>query len=411
VDHHLHLTGPAVTAVLDGPPLLPSVTLPDPLAALLEQRAAAGKDAEALGRLFTDEGVVLGHTRAGWSRSRAEAAALLVSTFGKPYWLLPTGFAVSGRSAHVSGYYARGERGAPAPIGYFFLALQRDDAGAWRIAAEVPKVPLPAKKEVVDASALVRQLDAAGIRQGLVLSEGFWFDGPQIPMPDPAAAVRRENDWTAEQVRAHPDRLLAFCSFNPVAGHALAELARCAADPVFRGVKLGLAMSGVDLKDPAQVERVRQVFAAANGHRLPIVIHLRSGPDYDATHVQVFLEQVLPAAPDIAVQVAHLWGGEAYSEAALAAFAQAFRERHPSTRNLYFDVAEMWLADAPGVQAAAAGHMRTIGMERILFGSDGKVSPQKAWQAFRAAVPLTESEFRTIAGNTLPVPADRARRE
>jgi uncharacterized protein len=407
VDHHLHLTGSSVQAVLDGPPLLPPIDVPKDIALLLDQRSAAGKDAAALAQLFTDEAMVLGHNRAGWIKDKNQVAKLLVSTFGKPYWLQPASIDIAGSSANVSGYYVRGERTSPTAIGHFYLSLRRGNQGAWRIAAEVPKVPLKPQTEIVDAAAVVAQLDEAGIELGLVLSQGLWFDAPLFPMPDSYAAVRQENDWTAEQVRAFPDRLIAFCSFNPVAPHALPELERCANNPVFRGLKFSLSESGVRLEDPSQAERVKQVFAAANRHRLPIVIHLRGGPDYGSSQVQIFLDDILPAAPDIAVQIAHLWGGEAYSESALAAFARAFQRQYPTTHNLYFDVSEMWLADDPEMQVAAVGHMRVIGMDRILFGSDGKVSPLEAWRLFRATAPLTEAEFNSIALNRLPVAGAR----
>jgi predicted TIM-barrel fold metal-dependent hydrolase len=49
--------------------------------------------------------------------------------------------------------------------------------------------------------------------------------------------------------------------------------------------------------------------------------------------------------------------------------------------------------------------MRKIGLDRILFGSDaatgGNLPPWQAWVAFRQ-LPLSEAEFRVIAGNVAP---------
>jgi hypothetical protein len=48
-----------------------------------------------------------------------------------------------------------------------------------------------------------------------------------------------------------------------------------------------------------------------------------------------------------------------------------------------------------------------VGLRRILFGSDlslpnGNPPAREAWANFRAAVPLTDAEFRTIARNVAP---------
>ena len=59
----------------------------------------------------------------------------------------------------------------------------------------------------------------------------------------------------------------------------------------------------------------------------------------------------------------------------------------------------------PDEAALLATRMRQIGVQRILFGSDGATGgnapPREAWAAFRK-LPLTEAEFRTIAVNVPP---------
>jgi predicted TIM-barrel fold metal-dependent hydrolase len=51
-------------------------------------------------------------------------------------------------------------------------------------------------------------------------------------------------------------------------------------------------------------------------------------------------------------------------------------------------------------------HMRRIGFERLLFGSDaalgGHPSPREVWAGFRAESPLSEAEFRKLAGTVAP---------
>ena len=49
--------------------------------------------------------------------------------------------------------------------------------------------------------------------------------------------------------------------------------------------------------------------------------------------------------------------------------------------------------------------IRQIGVDRILYGSDGAAgpgrSPREAWQSF-TELPLSDAEIRTVAGNVAP---------
>lgn len=405
VDHHLHLMGPAMTAIADGEPLLPEIELPAELTRLLHERASRWNDASALEQIYAEDSVILADTRRGWVRGRRAVAAAMSERFGRPFRLMPTHLQRADGAAEISGYYVRGEDPLQY-IGYFHISARREPGGAWLIASEIQRFPVPPANAGTTADEVVARLDGAGLRRAVVLSTAFWADGPILPVQNPYPRVMAENDWTAREAARFPDRLIAFCSFSPVADHALAELERCAANPVFRGLKFSFAMSGVDLKNPDHVARVRRVFAAANARRLAIVAHTRGGDDYTDEHVETFIGQVMTAAPDITVQIAHLWGGEGYSESALRAFAEAVAAGRPGTHNLYFDVSEVWV-DIAGTassetQSVLAQRIRQIGLDRILFGSDGKIPPEQAWRRFRAHVPLNDSEFRAIARNVAP---------
>jgi predicted TIM-barrel fold metal-dependent hydrolase len=188
----------------------------------------------------------------------------------------------------------------------------------------------------ITAHDVLTLLDAAGIRRALLLSVAYLYGSPTRTVADEHAAVRAENDWTAAQAALHPDRLRAFASFNPLAPYALDELARCARDPNLRhGIKLHFGNSDVQLDDPAHLARLRDVFRAANDRRMAIVVHLRASISrnrpYGAPQARVFLEHLLPLAPDIPVQVAHLAGsGPGYddppADRAMAVLAEADRK-------------------------------------------------------------------------------------
>jgi predicted TIM-barrel fold metal-dependent hydrolase len=230
------------------------------------------------------------------------------------------------------------------------------------------------------------------------------------------AKVRAENDWTAAQAALYPDRLLAFCSFNPLRSYALEELARCAADPnLRRGLKLHFGNGDVQVDDPEQLGQLKRVFRAANEHGMAIAVHVRASISrrrpYGATQARVFLEELLPLVPDVPVQVAHLAGtGPGYedppADSAMAVLAEAVAQRDPRTRNLWFDVASVANGDLSPVTAALlARRIRQVGVARVLYGTDAALGtnlrPREAWAAFRR-LPLTEPEFRQIAGNVAP---------
>lgn len=165
----------------------------------------------------------------------------------------------------------------------------------------------------VSARDLVVLLDSAGIRHALLLSVAYIFGSPARTVDDEYAKVRAENNWTAAQAAEFPDRLRAFCSFNPLKAYALEELDRCAHTPgLSHGIKLHFGNSDVQLDNPDHVERLKQVFRAANDHHLAIVVHLRASVSqkrpYGAAQARVFVDQLLPIVPNIDVQVAHLAG-------------------------------------------------------------------------------------------------------
>jgi hypothetical protein len=69
-------------------------------------------------------------------------------------------------------------------------------------AAQLGSLPKP-----FTATDLISLLDAAGVRRALVLSLAYQYGNPnKAPVADEYEQVRRENDWTANQVAEYPDR-------------------------------------------------------------------------------------------------------------------------------------------------------------------------------------------------------------
>jgi len=275
------------------------------------------------------------------------------------------------------------------------------------------------------AADLVRLLDRDGVDRALVLSVAYFFGMPDLGEADPAA-LTAENDWVAGQVAPFADRLAVCCSVNPVLPGATAEIARCAATGRFVGLKLHIANSDLDLRDPLHLERLAEVFECANAAGLMIAIHMRGRrPDYGAPDVRLLVEQLLPRVPDVDVQVAHAAGWGDYHQpcdeglATLAAWAQS---DPAAAGRLYVDLSATVLDPPPAAREGRtggavdrseawrarrfddlAGHLRGIGLARVLFATDWPVTTPAAYlQTLQERVPLEPDEFARLRGNVAP---------
>jgi predicted TIM-barrel fold metal-dependent hydrolase len=270
--------------------------------------------------------------------------------------------------------------------------------------------------EPITATELVVLLDSAGIRRAVVLSVAYQFGNPnKPPIGNEYAQVKAENDWTSRQVARFPDRLRGFCSVNPLKDYALAEIARCATDRQLHfGLKLHFGNSDVDLNNPQHIEKVRRVFSTANNHGMAVVVHMRSSitrkRPYGANEARIFLSEILPAAPDVPVQIAHLAGAGGYDDPlvdqALAVFVDAIEKDDARMARVYFDVSGVTgLGNWKNKVSLVAKRIRELGVGRILYGSDGagggNLTPREAWRVFRQ-LPLSDDEFGRIANNIAP---------
>ena len=271
----------------------------------------------------------------------------------------------------------------------------------------------------IGAKDLIALLDSAGIRRALVLSVAYQYGNPRRQVENEYEHVKAENDWTSRQVARYPDRLRAFCGVNPLKEYALREITRCAKDPILRrGLKLHFGNSDVDVDDPKQLGQLRRVFHAANDNRMAIVVHMHASVDkqrpYGSREARTFLEELLPAAPDVPVQIAHLAGAGAYddsTDAALGVFADAIAHHDRRTAHLYFDTS-VGVDGSVGAlsrmplerRQRIVARMRQIGLDRFLFGCDAAASgngPKECVSGFRS-LPLTDADFEKIFNNLGP---------
>jgi predicted TIM-barrel fold metal-dependent hydrolase len=277
-------------------------------------------------------------------------------------------------------------------------------------------MPTEKSPQAFVASDLIKLLDEAHISRAIVLSMAYRYGNPnRPPVADEYAHVKAENDWVSRQVARYPDRLRGFCGVDALKDYALAEIARCAKDPnLHYGLKLHFGNSDVDLDNPEHVKKLRKVFQAASAHHMAITVHMHSSVTshrpYGAKEAQIFLDQVLPAAAETYVQIAHFAGSGGYddpgTDAALCVFIRAIQKHDPRMDQVYFDITNVaGLGNWRAKKDLIAKRTREIGVARVLFGSDGYfgggVTPAHASADFRN-LPLSEAEFRIIENNITP---------
>lgn len=329
-------------------------------------------------------------------------------------------------SVLVAGCGGRTAQVPPAADHHMHLQSARTVSVLLRLKQEFKEQIEPADRHVLGGADAVAALDAAGIRRGIVLSGAYLLGTPDIAVPDERQLVADENEWTAREVKRHPDRLVGFCSVNPLKDYAEREIEHCAAIGL-RGLKLHFTSSAVDLSDADHVARIRRVLTAANRLHLPLLIHVRTRtPDYGAREANVFLDRLLPAAGDDPVIVAHMggWGGyDKATDAAMATFAGTCAAVPGICRHLFFDLAFTvlpkraatappgsslrMLADAqrsfPDAYDRLAERIRTVGFDHVLFATDWPgMTPADTVEAIRRSLPLRPAEIDRIFANKAP---------
>jgi predicted TIM-barrel fold metal-dependent hydrolase len=296
----------------------------------------------------------------------------------------------------------------PVPLADYHQHLFSPELAA--LMTSTPPVPEVKPRTAAD---LIGQLDAAGIKRAAVLSTAYIFEQPSRNADHAEEKLKRDNDWTSKQVAQFTDRLVGFCGLNPLKDYALDELARCAADPnLRRGLKLHFGNSVVDYHNPEHITQVRRVFRAANDRRMAIVAHVRASVTaklpWGREEALIFLNELLPAAADVVVQVAHLASAgspqDEGAQQALEVLVDAVARNDPRTRHLYFDATTLGEAPTPASAQRWATAIRRL-PTRVLFGSDATTAaatPGSAWTAMRTLLPLTDDEFTRLANNTPP---------
>lgn len=419
VDYHTHLLGPYALPMPD--PLPPEVKLPPELDRLLAERSKlvgnVGTESD-FKNTFTEDAQLLNAYIAptDWMRDKHWFMRYL-NLWSKTdrFRFAPNHYSLSGDTGYIAGIVVH--EASKQHIWNFLLGIKQGADGLWRIAADSTTERKPPRyTKPLTADELIKDLDEAGIKRAVVLSEAFWLGGPaetnttkrMIEAKDEWAAVRGENDWTAQQVARYPDRLVLACAVDPLKDYAIPELERCVRDLKAKAIKLNFSGLGFTFDNQEQIKKIANFFKATNDKRIAIVVHLEPGEFYGPREVELFLNQIVSAAPDIIIQIAHLAGNGPgiTSPEALEAFANARQSGDPRTKNLHFDFGGLVYKEMSVKEAELmVTRMRQIGLTHILYGSDsqpggiGNPPTAEQWTLTRHKLPLTDAELRIIANN------------
>jgi hypothetical protein len=204
--------------------------------------------------------------------------------------------------------------------------------------------------KLVTAEDLIGSMDQSGIDMSAALNIGW--SSHELCM--------QTNDYILEAARRYPDRLVPFCSIQPRAPAALAELDRCAAGGA-RG--LGEMRPDVQGFDPADSETMDRLVNTAVDHGLIFLTHSSEpvGHHYPGkgTVTPDLLYRFIARYPQLKVICAH-WGGG-------LPFYALMPEVNEALGNTYFDTAATHLLYRPSVFQTVVD---LVGVGRVLFGSD-----------------------------------------
>jgi predicted TIM-barrel fold metal-dependent hydrolase len=268
----------------------------------------------------------------------------------------------------------------------------------------------------VEGKDIIALLDFTGTEKAVLLSVAYFFAMPDLEFENEQQRVRSENNYVAEQAEVNPNRLIPFCSVNPLSDYAIDDITWCGKDGRFAGLKLQLANSDVNLRNKQHVEKLKNVFKRAGELDLAIIVHLWTRhPEFGSVDTEIFIREILPESQNTTVQIAHLGGPGTYSEVTREVanrFLEFINSNSSISDNLYFDLAEVPLRPERAsndeerqkreqANLELANLIRELGTERILWGTDWIAGPPEVYTSI-LQWRLPEDLWLEIRSNTAP---------
>jgi len=237
------------------------------------------------------------------------------------------------------------------------------------------------KAKLATADELIAGMNKDGVDISVVLNYGWETQSLCVEI----------NDYILDSVAKYPGRLVGFCTAAPAAGEiALKELERC----IRCGAK-GFGELRLDLQFPHSgwLETMRPFAELIIENNLFLLVH-SSDP---IGHAHPGKGEVTPdvlytlaeAFPELKLVSAH-WGGG-------LPFYALMPEVKAALKNVYFDTAASPFLYTPQVYVQVA---QLVGPDKILFGSDYPLIPQRRYLKEIAGLDLSEAtKQKILAGN------------
>ena len=221
--------------------------------------------------------------------------------------------------------------------------------------------------KLVGVQELIRHMDEEEIQKSVIF--GFPWENPEN--------YRRHNDYIIESVHQHPKRLIGFCCFSPQATDRSRETDRCLQSGL-SGVG-ELAAYGTGLSSE-MIHALKEVMDLCCKFDVPLLLHTNEPVGhYYAGKTPMALHQIyhfLKTYPSNRIVLAH-WGGGIFF------YNLMKKEVKEVFRKVWFDTAASPYLYTPDIYRIAG---ETIGIERILFGSDFPLlKPQRYFKEMESA--------------------------
>jgi hypothetical protein len=237
------------------------------------------------------------------------------------------------------------------------------------------------KAKLATAEEIIAAMDKDGVDVSVVLNYGW----------STLSLCAEVNDYILESVSRYPKRLVGFCSVVPSEDEStLKEVERCIKNGA-RGIgELRLDDHLLKKHSPAVLQPIIDIIIKNNlillTHASEPVGHQYSGK---GTATPDLLYTLITAFPDLKLVCAH-WGGG-------LPFYALMPEVKTALKNVYFDTAASPFLYTPQVYSQVA---QLVGADKILFGSDFPLIPQRRFLKEIAALDLPEdAKNKILAGN------------
>lgn len=217
------------------------------------------------------------------------------------------------------------------------------------------------------AEELLREMDRCGVERAVV-----------CPVDQYIAVYNKEgNDYIAEAVRAHPDRLVGFASVNPWYGERGVEELERAVGMGLSGLKLHPALQGFFAND----ELVYSLIEKSRELGIPIYVHTNTPVHAMPFQVADLAEQF----PDVPFVLGHMGFADGWTDVVSAV---------TSLSNVYLETS---LSLPMPISEAVAD----LGADRVVFGSDSPESSLEAELYKIRILDLDEVARRKILGENI----------